>query len=334
MADYLPIIWVGLALILEIAIGFVCVKFGILPKTYLAHVNKFDFRVVFIPLMARAFAIRNLYTMNFKPLSACILMSLATQITLAILIFAIPFEDRLGTYISIQLPVIYVNYVIIGIPLFNSIWGEANNAITSVIIMSNDIVIVPIYQILAAIWKIRKTNEERRENNEPEEKFSYKIVIRAFLSVFKSPIIQGIIIGIIWSLTKLKLPLFFDRLMLILAQPIVALALFCVGGFLAQHSLIACKWSEFIIAIVWRFIVMPFFVILFGWLMKLSNTEIRQCCAMAAVTCAVAVYPMSMDTGVGAGVASTMIFWTTLLCVPFIIAWLYTLDALHLFMEH
>ncbi|EAY21205.1 hypothetical protein TVAG_283740 [Trichomonas vaginalis G3] len=167
----------------------------------------------------------------------------------------------------------------------------------------------------------------------PEEKFSYKVVIKAILSVFKSPIIQGIIIGIIWSLTKLKLPVILDRLMLIAGQPIVACALFCVGGFLAQHSLIACKWSEFIIGLVWRFIVFPFFGVLFGWVMKLSNTEIRQVLAMAAVTCAVAVYPMACEIGVGQGVSSTMIFWTTILCVPVIIAWLYTLDVLKLFPE-
>ncbi|EAX93041.1 Auxin Efflux Carrier family protein [Trichomonas vaginalis G3] len=284
--------------------------------------------------MARSFAIRNLYTMNFKPLSSCITMSLVTQITLAILCFSIPLQDKLGTFISIQLPVIYVNYVIIGIPLFNAIWGEENNEITSVIIMSNDLIIVPIYQILSSIWKIRKNNQIRRENNEPEEKFSYKIILRSFFAIFKSPIIQGIIVGIAWSLTKIKLPIYLDKLMLVPAQTISACALFCVGGFLAQHSLIACKWYEFIIAISWRFIIMPFFGLLFGWLMHLSNSQIRQCCTMASVTSAVASYPMSNETGVGQGIASTMIFWTTILCVPFIIAWLYVLDSLKLFIEN
>ena len=333
MTDYTNILYVGIALLLEIFIGFICIKFKFVPKEYIPPINNFDFKVVFLPLMARSFAIRDLYTMNFMPLAACALMSLSTQIILAILCFIIPFQDKFAQYIALLLPIVYVNYVIIGIPLFDAIWGSEHNEITSVIIMSNDMLIVPIYQIVTAIYKLRKTNIERRANGQPEEKFTIKALLLIFLNIFKSPIMQGIIVGIIWSLTTIKLPVYLDRLMLTIANTITACALFCVGGFLAQHSLIACKWYEFILGLFFRFIVMPLLGCLFSDALGLSNSEIRQVTVLACVSSAFATYSISVNSGIGTGIASTMIFWTTILCIPFVILWLWVFDSLDLFLE-
>jgi predicted permease len=121
--------------------------------------------------------------------------------------------------------------------------------------------------------------------------------------------------------------------MQIVAQTIGACALFCVGGFLAQHSLIACGWDELIIGISFRFIIMPLFGLIFSHVIGLTGTESRQICVMASVTSALACYPMSVASKIGESVASTMIFWTTILFVPVIMLWLYVLDKLNLFIE-
>lgn len=333
MTNYTNILNTGIALLLEIALGFVCIKFKFIPKKYLAAINKYDFKLTFIPLMARSFAIRDLYSMNFKPLGACVLMSISSQILLAILCFSLPFQDKFRTFLGILLPVIYINYVIIGIPLFDSIWGSENNAITSVIIMSNDLIIVPVYNVLSTIYNMRLRNKTLRESNLPEEKFTFTTILKVIKNVFMSPIIQGIIVGIIWSLTTISLPLYLDKLMIVISQTISACALFCVGGFLAQHSLIACKWSEFVIGVLFRFIIMPLLGLVFSYAIGLTATESRQVCVMASVTSAVACYPISVSTRIGEGVASTMIFWSTVLFIPFVIFWLWILDQLNLFIE-
>lgn len=333
MADYTNIIMVGISLLLQIAFGFILVKFNVFPRENIPKVNKFCFKLCFIPLMARAFALRDLYSMNFLPLAAMACMSVGTQLLMGV-IFFLPLKDPFATYLSLLLPCVYINYVIIGIPLFNTIWGEENNAITSVVIMSNDIIIVPVYQCLSAIYHHRRRNKDRKARGEEEEKMSFKVFLGIIGNVFKSPIIQGIILGIIWSLIKVKLPLVLDRLMYIMASCVSGLALFCVGGFLSQHSLIACHWGVFIGGLVIRFLLMPLLACVFSYAVGLSATESRQCCALSCVTTAVAAYPMSATNGIGMGVSTTMIFWTTVLVVPVIIFWLWVLDMLGIFIEN
>jgi predicted permease len=170
MSKYTNILNTGGSLLLQIVIGFVSIKFKMLPFKYIDAVNKYDFRIAFIPLMARLFASKDLYSMNFKPLGACALMSVATQISLAILCFALPYKEKFKTFLGLFLPAVYINYVVIGIPLFDAVWGSENNAITSVIIMSNDLIIVPVYQVLTTIYSMMMRNKALSDSDTPKEK--------------------------------------------------------------------------------------------------------------------------------------------------------------------
>lgn len=343
MVNYTSVINVGVAFLLIMAAGFIAKKLKVTRSRHIAAVNKYVIQLTLRAQMCRAFALKDLYSMSFKPLLGCVCMSLTTQILLAIYVAVIPVQNKFETFIGLVLPVVYLNYVIIGVPLFNSIWGEANNAITSVIIMSNDIVIIPIYQTCASLFSVRKSKEEAAkkaaENQVDGEdvtegkKFTIKDFGKILLNVFKSPIIQGIIVGMIYSLSTLKLPIYLDRFLYTIQASCVGLALFSAGGFLAKTSLISCTWLEFFTAIGFRFIVMPFFSCVYSYAIKLTNQQIRQCLLMCLVTSSTAVYPIAQGTGIKVGVASTMVLWSTILFVPFMILWNFVLDKMNLFKE-
>ena len=90
---------------------------------------------------------------------------------------------------------------------------------------------------------------------------------------------------------------------------------------------------EFIIGLIFRFVIMPLLGCLYSVAIHLSNSEVRQVTVLACVTTAFACYPISASSGIGMGVSSTMIFWSTILCIPFVILWLWIFDTLGLFPE-
>jgi len=330
MVGYSETFSTGGSMLFQIFVGYIVIKYGFLPKEFIGLINGFVFRVNFVPLMARAFWNRNFGSLDFKPMLVTSCASISTQLALCIL-FLLPLEDPFFTYLSMVLPIIYLNYLIIGVPIFNSIWGEANNQITAVVIISNDLIIVPMYQILTTIYKIRQRNKENLENGKEIEKFSLSIIYEIAKNVISSPIIIGIIIGMTWSFIGLPNPIIIDQFMSVISQSTMGLALFCVGGFLSQHSFIACKWSIFLSSLFFRFIVMPSFSGLFGYLFGLSNLETRQCMIMTSFNTATICYSMSQTAGFGPDVSTTMVFWTVVLVVPMVTLWLWVLDQFKLF---
>lgn len=339
--NYTSVLNVGISFLLVMTCGFIAKKTKIIRRKHINAVNKYVIRITLLPQMCRAFAMRNLYKMNFKPLLGCICMSLTTQIVLGIFCAIVPLKNKFETFIGLVLPVIYLNYVIIGVPLFNSVWGEANNAITSVIIMSNDIVIIPVYQTCASLFKIQKEKQKLAKKAQVHgedvtgdaKKFTIKDFGKILLGILKSPLIQGILIGMVYSLTTLPLPVYIDRVLYTFQASCVGLALFSAGGFLASTSLISCTWFEFFTALSFRFIVMPFFSCVYSYAIGLTHQQIRQCLLMCLVTSSTAVYPIAQGTGIKVGVASTMVLWSTVLFVPFMVVWNLVLDSLKLFKE-
>ena len=95
--------------------------------------------------------------------------------------------------------------------------------------------------------------------------------------VIKSPILIGIICGIIYSATGIPFPIFLDQIMMHAANMVFALALICVGVFLANHSLVSCGWVQFIFCMVVRILIGPFFALLWCMALKLPPRVARQC---------------------------------------------------------
>ena len=54
---------------------------------------------------------------------------------------------------------------------------------------------------------------------------------------------------------------------------------------------------------------------------------------MTAQPTAAAAYLLAEASGLGQGIASTMVFWSTIVCIPAIIFWLWLFDATGLFPE-
>ena len=332
MTNYSNVIQVGLGIILMILVGFLLSKGNIIASDTFHKLNSFQFKACFIFLVSSNIARRDIYSFNLMPFFIGALSLLSSLIIYLVILF-IKFEDKFGTFLSTVLPAIYVNYIIIGLPIFNSIWGENDNVIVFIICLSNDIVTVPIYLVLSTLYNVYKSNREHREKGEEEEKFTLISCGSILKNIFVNPIILGYVVGVTWSLLKIPIFTFFDTILIYMSQIVFAGSCLCVGAFLAEHSLISCPIVQFIACLIGRHIIMPAFSLLFCKLLKIKGKMAKQCVIMMALPTAVASYLLTSNCGVGQGVASTMIFWTNMIFLPAIILWMLVLDKFNIFPE-
>ena len=318
MVDYWNVMQVGLAMLIITTIGFVLGKLKVFTSCDVPIINKYVFKCNFVPLMARVIMVKKLSELNFMPLADSALTSLATYVVV-LPALALPCKDRFAMFLSVILRV------------FNAIWDPSEGVVVSILTLANDLLVVPLYLALAQIYTLRKENEKRLKDGKPAIKCSWKVAGKILLQVVTSPILIGDIVGFVYAATGLPIPVYVKTLTTIMGDVVLPLSLFSVGIFLAQHKFIACHWLKFIVMIILRHVVSPLFACLFAVALKFDNKLIRQCTLMTCSPTAVACYLITEASGIGAGAASTMIFWSTVLSVPLIIAWGATFDALHLF---
>lgn len=334
MVDYTNVIYSGVSIIVEIAIGFVCFKAKVFSEASISNLNNFLVNICYLPLIFRAIAVRDLKTLSFMPFVVAIVSVTALAILMLVVFLIRGFKNNFYMYLSTLLPVAYVNYLIIGLPIFKSMWGESENAMVAVQNLSGDLFVVPIYLILTNFYRIYLNNIEHKQNGDGiVEHASFKIVKDVLIRLVTNKFIIGNALGFIYAGTGWKMCPFIGLVMKYLGDAVLALALFTVGGFLAQHSLIACNWLHFIVSILLRMVAFPWLIAFFCYIFKVSSRLSRQCMVMGSMPSATASFFFSYQFGTGPGVASTMILWSTVLSVPASILWLYVLDKCKIFIE-
>lgn len=333
MTNFSNTIQTGVSLIIFMVIGFVCSKLNILNETDFACLNKFISRACFFSLTFRSLVGKDVKDLDWKPFGISVLMVVSVYI-LSLFIFLLPLNDRFGVYISTVFPTIYINYIITGVPIFLSLWDESDINITTIILLSNDLVASPIFFFLASIRQIFVDNSMLDQQMQKKKKCSCHFLVAILLGLCSNMFLLGVLFGLIYSsILPNKSCIFLDQVNTLLGNTVLPLALLSVGAFLSKQSIIACSWPQFIYCFLSRLFIGPFFALLYCLALKIPAKIARQCIILTAQPTAVASFPMAQSLKLGTGVASSMILWTTLLMVPAILFWLMILDKLNLFVE-
>ena len=332
MVDYGDIIQVGVCILLLIFSGFFLVKVGLIRKDQTPYINKYVFQVCYIPMLMRALATKAIGEMSFWPFLIGTLMNLTMQV-IDLFFFALPVPDPFANYLGVTLSCCFVNYLVIGMPIFQTVWPNDDISTLPIFSLSNDLVTTPTYQIYSGIYNIIQRNKIHVAKNEPKERFTLKMLGAILLRVLKSPIIIGNILGFIWSAIGWELPLFLDKLLQFGNNVVTAVSLMMCGAFIAQNSILACPWWEFVIAMIIRHFVMPAIVILYCWALNIDSSVARKCVILSCLCTASTAFLMSAETKIEPGIASTMVLWTVIAMIPAVIIWFSILDAAGLFLE-
>ena len=321
--DYTNVIQVGASILAVILVGFIVFKFKFMSFESIGTLNRFLMKTCYLSLVARNLAKRHFSELNFMPFVVGALTVIITHIFFLV-VFLFPIKDKFKYYLSSVLPSAFVTYLIIGIPIFDAMWDASENVMVSMITLSNDIVVTPIYLVISSIYLSKHS----------QNKVSAKDVCKNIgMQLITSPIIIGNIIGILWSLTGWEIPIFFQGLLTLLGDVVLGICLLTIGGFIAQNSIMACSWVKFIFCIIMRHWGIPAITMFLCWALKLSPRLSRQCILMTVLPTGTPAFLFSSSTGIGPGVSSTLIFWSTVLSIPFIILWVLMLDGLNLFIE-
>lgn len=322
----------GVTIILLILVGFICCKLKLMDPKDFGNLNTYVAKLAFFFLTFRTLCGNNVRDLEWKPFGVSVLMVLTVYILCA-LMMVYPFKDRFGLYISTVFPSIYINYVISGMPIFLSIWDESDIGVVTVILLSNDLVTSPIFLFLSSIRQIIITNKNLQKQGKPKQKCSGKFLLVILLHMSQNMLLIGLLVGLIYSSFPLPSCTFLDELNKLLGDSCLALALFNVGAFLSQQSLMACSWIQFVFCIIVRLIISPAIAGCYCYFLNLTPKMSRQCIILTAQPTAVACFILAQVAQVGTGIGSAMILWSTVLMVPAVIFWLSVLDALHLFEE-
>ncbi|MCL2286326.1 MAG: AEC family transporter [Firmicutes bacterium] len=189
------------------------------------------------------------------------------------------------------------NYAILGVPLLVSILGAERAALGALVLAF----VVPIYNVFSTVILAIYSPAI--------DKIHFKALLFA---VAKNPIIIGVAIGIVASLSGITLPAIIEssvNLIAILSSP---LALICLGGNITFKGLdVRFKFSVISTAI--KLLILPVICSVVGYALGFRGDELTVLMIMSGVPTAVAGYAMALQFGGDGYTASTIILLTTLI---------------------
>ena len=128
----------------------------------------------------------------------------------------------------------------------------------------------------------------------------------------RNPIVIGIILGLLWSLTGLEMPVPLKKTVDLMANAASPVALFAVGVGLTQYKLRSHFETTGLITVL-KLGVQPVVVILLGHLMGLTGPELQAVCLLGCLPVGVNVYIMAQEFNVLQGPTANSLLLTTIL---------------------
>jgi predicted permease len=253
-------------------------------------------------------------------------MNISCHIIIA-LVSLYPFSDRLDFFTSTQMASCYLNYVIIGLPIFTSIWGDESAKVAVICPFVHYVFMLPLYLILTHLLKTRKSSDSASRG------ITLRDVAGGFVQSLKTPLIGGAFAGLIWSATGITPPIFFARLSSYVGNVVVVISLLGIGSFLYANSIFACHILQLLFCLALRFVIGPTLSAIWAVVCRFPPTLARQCTVLGAMPTSTVAYVVAVSTGVGVGATSSVVFWSVALVVSVVMLWFYILDSLGMFIE-
>jgi predicted permease len=331
MGFELDVVQVGVAMLLLISVGYVLSRFQLLSPDEFKSLGAFNTNIAFPFLLFRALASKDLRDLTPLPLFNSLLMSASAQFLIAVSCAVLPLKDRIHAYLSTVISSVYINYVIIGLPIFHALWGTEYDHLPAVCTITHYVLLVPVFLIFAQLWKIRQAKAE--SPGEDAGALTLRDVGMAFYTALKTPLVGGIFVGALRAVIGIPYPIFPKYQSRYTGDIVLVFAMCGIGRFFHLHSILKCNWVQLVSCLVIRFILCPGLSALYAWVLRFDARLARQCTIMSCLPAANAGFVLGNSLGIGADIASAMVFWTIILIVPALIFWFFVLDKIGLFVE-
>ncbi len=309
MSSLLVATQVILPLLILMLFGVLLRKTGVLEETTNKKINVLIFKAL-LPILL----FNNVYKSDFfeafdgKLILFAMLSVLAVYLLLMLLVPVFITDNRTrGAFIQ---GVFRSNLAIFGIPLTLSIAGEAAAAKVAVVVAFT----VPLYNVLAVITL------EMFRHGKPE-------IQKILKGIVTNPLIIASVLGIVASLTGLRLPAIVETSVGDIAKITTPLALIVLGASL-DFALLKANSMRVMLASVGRLIVEPLVCMSVSVLFGFRGVDLAVLLALFASPTAVSSFPMAQQMGSDDALAGQIIAVTTAFCIFTVFLFVFGLDLI------
>lgn len=295
---------VVIPLFLSIGYGYFLKRIHILSEDILYKLNAVIFRAFFPLLM-----FKNIYQTNIESAFQLRLILYAVMmliVMIAVLFITIPFIEKENMKRGVLIQAIYrSNFIIFGLSLVSSVYGEESTGVTSVLIA----VIVPLFNIFAVIILEAFRGEKIH-------------FLHSVQAVCKNPLIIGAVFGMVAMLFSIHLPKVIESTISNFASITTPLALIILGGtfqFSSFHKFI----KQLCIGVLGRLIIVPAIGLGTAVFLGFRGVELLSLFAMFGSPIAISSYPMAQQMGGDGQLAGQLVVWTSAFSIITIFLWIF-----------
>ncbi len=298
---------------LLIVLGYIAVKSNYFPKTGIAALTAFVNSIAAPILLFRA-----MLTMDFNKvfnvaLVAPYFVGAIGTFLLTIIVSRSIFKNRPGESVAIGFSSSFVNGLLIGFPIIQTIYGDEAVLLYFTVIAFHS----PILYTLGMV-----TMELSRKDAQPLG----ITFINAGKNIIKQPLLIGIALGFLGNFLGLTQPLIIDTTTKAITHAVIPCALFAIGGALNNYK-IAANFAQAAVVSFMKLFLQPFIVWLV--LIPILNTPIEDArifILLAAMPTGVNAYIFSSYYNRGVNVATNVILISTVASFLSISIWLWLLE--------
>ncbi len=294
---------------LMIAVGMFVKRIGILQDDSLPQINNLVFRVL-LPQML----FMNIYTSDIRSAFSPSLLLTTFGIIMAmygLTFFFVVMTQRDNARRGAMIQAIFrSNFVILGLPVVSSIYGNGELGTASLVIT----MVVPVFNILAVVTL------EIFRGGKPDAK-------KIALGIVKNPLIIAAMSALLLLFLGVKLPTFMTSVLSGLGAAATPIALLVLGaGF--HFSSIGKNSKAIIICTVGRLIAIPAFCLSVAILFGIRGVDLAVLLAVFASPTAVTSYTMAQQMGSDAKLAGEAVVVSSALACITMFLWTFGLIEL------
>ena len=299
MENFLFALNTVLPFLLYIAFGYGVRMSGLADEDFMKRLNKVIFQAFFPILMFNnLYSIPEGMTLNLRLVAVAIISVLLLQaVLLAVVPRLVKENERRGVIIQ---AIYRSNFVLFGIPLATSVFGEEGTLLATMMVA---VVILELFR---------------------GGKVPVFVLIK---NILKNPMIRGALMGFIFHMLGIKLPVSVEGPIKQFANLTTPLALFVLGGTL-HFNAIGGNLKYVVPSMTVKMVILPAVILAVATLLGFSGVERFVYFEMYATPVATASYAMAQNMGGDGELAGQFVVLSTVASVVTIFLWVYFLNSI------
>ncbi|MBE7038568.1 MAG: AEC family transporter [Ruminococcaceae bacterium] len=311
MENFLLALSVIFPIFVNLALGYVMMRFKILDDNSVKKINASVFKV-FLPLLL----FYNIYSTNIESALKPKLMLFAVLsivILFFVLLFVIPLIEKDNKKVGPIIQGIFrSNFVIFGIPVATLLCTADDIGATSLLVA----VVVPLFNVLAVF-----VMEFFRG-----EKVNFKNVLKG---VITNPLIIASILGLVFAFLNIKMPSILVKSISDVAKIATPLALIALGASFTFKS-VKGYIKQIIIGVLGKLVIVPFILLSVAVMLGFRNGDLVSLMVLYASPAAVSSFVMAQQMDADALLAGHFVVLGSIFSIFTVFMWILILKTLML----